>query len=210
MYEQASHERSSCRSAPRPWNGVPSAACTIRLPWTSRPSETAAPSPPPGHRRRRPPPPSDPFAPAWWHAASASTSSAIALIEIQHTPAMAIDPRCTDLERFAAEPDAGPLVMLNLLRFTPGGRARYEAYLVAAAKFVRAVGGDVVYAGLGGSAARRRDRRDLGRRLARALPEPRGVPADDPRPRVPRDHAAAHRRARRRRAAAHDRLADQS
>ena len=64
---------------------------------------------------------------------------------------MAIDPRRTDLERFAAEPDAGPLVMLNLLRFTPGGRARYEAYMVAAAKFVRAVGGDVVYAGLGGT-----------------------------------------------------------
>lgn len=62
---------------------------------------------------------------------------------------MAIDPRRSDLERFAAEPEAGPIVMLNLLRFTPGGRARYEAYLVAAAKFVRAVGGDVVYAGLG-------------------------------------------------------------
>lgn len=64
---------------------------------------------------------------------------------------MAIDPRRSDLERFAAEPDAGPIVMLNLLRFAPGGRARYEAYLVAATPFVRGVGGEVVYAGEGGA-----------------------------------------------------------
>jgi len=37
---------------------------------------------------------------------------------------MAIDPRGADLKRLLAEDDGGPVVMLNLLRFAPGGRAR--------------------------------------------------------------------------------------
>jgi uncharacterized protein (DUF1330 family) len=66
---------------------------------------------------------------------------------------MAIDPRRADLERFIAEDPGGPVVMLNLLRFQPeGGRARYDAYLRAAAPHVAKVGGEVVYFGDGGTA----------------------------------------------------------
>ena len=41
---------------------------------------------------------------------------------------MAIDPRGSDLKRLLAEDDGGPLVMLNLLRFTEGGRETYADY----------------------------------------------------------------------------------
>ena len=41
---------------------------------------------------------------------------------------MAIDPRGSDLKRLLAEDDGGPLVMLNLLRFTDGGREKYADY----------------------------------------------------------------------------------
>ena len=41
---------------------------------------------------------------------------------------MAVDPRGADLKRMLAEDPGGPVVMLNLLRFRPGGRASYEEY----------------------------------------------------------------------------------
>jgi uncharacterized protein (DUF1330 family) len=65
---------------------------------------------------------------------------------------MAIDPRGADLERFLAEDPGGPVVMLNLLRFADGGRARYREYARAAAPFLARVGGEVVYAGDGATA----------------------------------------------------------
>src|SRR5690242_11101122 len=60
---------------------------------------------------------------------------------------MAINPRPDVLQRFLAEGPTGPLVMLNLLRFADGGRARYAEYMAAAAPFVARVGGEVVYSG---------------------------------------------------------------
>jgi len=65
---------------------------------------------------------------------------------------MAIDPRGADLKRLLAEDDGGPVVMLNLLRFAPGGRARYAEYLRATAPFLAKVGGELVYAGDGATA----------------------------------------------------------
>ena len=66
---------------------------------------------------------------------------------------MAIDPTGKDLQAFLAAPDDGaPIVMLNLLRFGDGGRARYEQYMMATAPFLAGVGGELVYAGLGGAA----------------------------------------------------------
>jgi uncharacterized protein (DUF1330 family) len=63
---------------------------------------------------------------------------------------MAIDPTPESFRRFATTDVPGPVVMLNLLRFAD--RSGYEAYLRAAAPFVAKVGGEVVYAGLGGDA----------------------------------------------------------
>ncbi len=54
---------------------------------------------------------------------------------------MAIDPRGSDLKRFLAEDPGGPVVMLNLLRFADGGRARYAEYARAIAPFLERVGG---------------------------------------------------------------------
>lgn len=55
-----------------------------------------------------------------------------------------------DIERFVAEDDGKPVVMLNLLRFKPdGGRERYFEYIALARPFVEKVGGSVVYAGDG-------------------------------------------------------------
>ncbi len=65
---------------------------------------------------------------------------------------MAIDPRGADLKRFLAEDPGGPVVMLNLLRFVPDGRARYRAYVQAFAPFAEKYGGEALYAGDGSTA----------------------------------------------------------
>ena len=47
----------------------------------------------------------------------------------------------------------GPVVMLNLLRFRPGGRESYERYAAAVVEtFLPRVGAEVVYVGDGGTA----------------------------------------------------------
>lgn len=65
---------------------------------------------------------------------------------------MAIDPRGSDLKRFVSENGGGAVVMLNLLRFADGGRARYAEYARAVAPFLARYGGEVVYAGDGSTA----------------------------------------------------------
>ncbi len=66
---------------------------------------------------------------------------------------MAIDPQGSDLKRLLTEDPGGPVVMLNLLRFAEGGRASYDAYArEMAATFLPRYGGEVVYAGEGGTA----------------------------------------------------------
>ena len=63
---------------------------------------------------------------------------------------MAVDPRGTDLKQMLAEDPGGPVVMLNLLRFRPGGRASYEAYARhLMTTFVPRYGAQVIYAGDG-------------------------------------------------------------
>ena len=63
---------------------------------------------------------------------------------------MAIDPRGADLKRLMQEDPGGPVVMLNLLRFTPEGRERYEQYAAALSDtFLVRYGAEVLYAGDG-------------------------------------------------------------
>src|SRR3954449_1140631 len=63
---------------------------------------------------------------------------------------MAIDPRGADLKRLLAEDPGGPVVMLNLLRFTADGRPSYDAYARALDEtFLARYGGEVLYAGDG-------------------------------------------------------------
>jgi uncharacterized protein (DUF1330 family) len=66
--------------------------------------------------------------------------------------AMAVDPSQHDLAEFlAGDPDA-PVVMLNLLRFTEGGRELYRQYSEAFARtFAPRYGVEVLYAGNGES-----------------------------------------------------------
>ncbi|MEV6610797.1 HPP family protein [Kutzneria sp. NPDC051319] len=69
----------------------------------------------------------------------------------EHT--MAVDPKRADIERFTSEDDGGPVVMLNLLRFADGGRADYDEYArQVGARFLPAVGGEVLYSGTGSTA----------------------------------------------------------
>jgi uncharacterized protein (DUF1330 family) len=60
---------------------------------------------------------------------------------------MPVDPTGADLKRFLDEDDGGPVVMLNLLRFNPGGRATYAEYARAIEPFLERYGARVVYAG---------------------------------------------------------------
>ncbi len=55
-----------------------------------------------------------------------------------------------DLDRFLSEDNGEPVVMLNLLRFQPGGgRNRYVEYLNMAGPLVKRYGAEIIYAGDG-------------------------------------------------------------
>jgi len=58
------------------------------------------------------------------------------------------------LDRYTSEDAGGPVVMLNLLRFRPGGEAKYAAYAeqFEAAGINAKYGLEVLYAGLGSTA----------------------------------------------------------
>ena len=60
---------------------------------------------------------------------------------------MPVDPTGADLKRFLEAGPDEPVVMLNLLRFRPGGRERYERYARDIVPFLEKVGGQVVYLG---------------------------------------------------------------
>lgn len=64
---------------------------------------------------------------------------------------MPVDPTGHDLKRYLAEDDGGPVVMLNLLRFRPDGRASYDRYAREIVPHLERVGGSVVYAGDAGT-----------------------------------------------------------
>ncbi|GAA3985209.1 DUF1330 domain-containing protein [Thermobifida alba] len=62
---------------------------------------------------------------------------------------MAVDPTGADLARLLKEDPGGPVVMLNLLRFAPGGRPSYEEYSRQASRFLQRYGAELLYAGDG-------------------------------------------------------------
>ncbi|WP_159941368.1 MULTISPECIES: DUF1330 domain-containing protein [unclassified Nocardiopsis] len=62
---------------------------------------------------------------------------------------MAVEPSGAYLERLMDEDRGGPVVMLNLLRFAPGGRASYAEYSRQARHFLKKYGAELVYAGDG-------------------------------------------------------------
>ncbi|WP_344362641.1 DUF1330 domain-containing protein [Streptomyces gobitricini] len=64
---------------------------------------------------------------------------------------MAVDPQGAELKRFTTEDPGAPVVMLNLLRFAPGGRALYAEYSRRAGAFLARYGGELLYAGDGGT-----------------------------------------------------------
>jgi uncharacterized protein (DUF1330 family) len=63
---------------------------------------------------------------------------------------MAVNPRGADLKRMLQAAPDDPVVMLNLLRFVPGGRAQYVEYLHRLREdFLPAFGGEILYLGDG-------------------------------------------------------------
>ncbi|GAA2364575.1 DUF1330 domain-containing protein [Saccharopolyspora halophila] len=62
---------------------------------------------------------------------------------------MAVDPSGADLKNLLDEGPEGPVVMLNLLRFAPEGRALYEEYTRKAGPLLQRYGAEVLYAGDG-------------------------------------------------------------
>jgi uncharacterized protein (DUF1330 family) len=60
---------------------------------------------------------------------------------------MPVDPTGQDLKRFLSEDPGGPVVMLNLLKYKPGGQDRYRAYTAALEDYLPRIGAEVLYAG---------------------------------------------------------------
>ncbi len=58
-----------------------------------------------------------------------------------------IEPAAADLEAFRKGDDGRPFVLVQLLRFTAGGRDKYLQYSATAQPILRALGAQVLYAG---------------------------------------------------------------
>ncbi|GAA4734175.1 DUF1330 domain-containing protein [Isoptericola chiayiensis] len=65
---------------------------------------------------------------------------------------MAVDASPSALAALRDHAPDEPVVMLNLLRFAPGGRDTYADYMRGAAPFLQQYGGELVYAGEAGDA----------------------------------------------------------
>jgi uncharacterized protein (DUF1330 family) len=61
--------------------------------------------------------------------------------------AIALYPTKEQLEKLLADPTPGPVVMLNLLRFKPGGEAAYRRYAEAMRTIVEGRGGRFLWSG---------------------------------------------------------------
>jgi|YelNatPaOPRAMG01_1025707.scaffolds.fasta_scaffold47536_4 uncharacterized protein (DUF1330 family) len=59
----------------------------------------------------------------------------------------AVVPSPEALSALSEAPDTGPLVMINLLKFKPGGAESYAKYARAVLKIIEAMGGKVIYSG---------------------------------------------------------------
>lgn len=60
---------------------------------------------------------------------------------------MSVDPTGADLKKFVTDDPGGPVVMVNMLQFSPGGAASYREYSERVGPFLAEVGADIVYAG---------------------------------------------------------------
>ena len=60
---------------------------------------------------------------------------------------MAVDPTGHDLKHFLGDDPGGPVVMLNLLRYTDDGRSGYEEYARKIRPFLDELGAEVLYVG---------------------------------------------------------------
>jgi len=58
-----------------------------------------------------------------------------------------IEPAVADLEAFRKGDDGQPFVLVQLLRFSEGGRDKYLQYSATAQPILRALGAQVLYAG---------------------------------------------------------------
>lgn len=56
---------------------------------------------------------------------------------------LSVEPTREQLEALAQSPDDGPVLMLNLLAFRPGGRERYRSYMTVAQRALDEVGATV-------------------------------------------------------------------
>lgn len=52
-----------------------------------------------------------------------------------------------EYQKFKSNPDEGPIVMLNLLKFKPNGEKDYARYAKATGEIISNLGGRVLYAG---------------------------------------------------------------
>ena len=61
-----------------------------------------------------------------------------------------LTPDVAEIEALRSQVPPGPVVMVNLLKFKPGGREHFNAYGAVTAPLIQKAGGEVIYAGAGG------------------------------------------------------------
>jgi len=83
-----------------------------------------------------------------WYARPADRLNAVSTVK-----EMAVNPTGSEIAQFLANDSGAPVVMLNLLRFKPGGRQSYQQYSREfAARIGPRYGVKVLYAGEGSTA----------------------------------------------------------
>ncbi len=60
---------------------------------------------------------------------------------------MHINPTAEQQQQFMEMPSIGPLYMINMLKFKPGGLTKYQACVKAVSPLINEVGGELVWSG---------------------------------------------------------------
>jgi len=106
---------------------------------------------------------------------------------------MSVDPAGQDLKRYLKEDPGGPVVMLNLLKYRPGGERSYHSYSAALEEYLPSIGAEVLYVGNCSTTLVAPATWDWDAVLIVRYPSRQAFSAIGRRPRLPVGNSPAHR-----------------